>query len=132
MAVCLSVGLNGLNGFYETIKARADIGSPGTTKRDSFSCPPQRAVDIFHHTTKEQRYILSERMKNPDDELKLVIVFEEVCEFLISVDLLKFVLFLEFNSFCYEFVFNFESNLDGFVDSIKIKYKVVDLTNIAE
>lgn len=27
-----------------------------------------------HHTTKEERRILSERMKNPDDELKLVIV----------------------------------------------------------
>ena len=27
-----------------------------------------------HHTTKEQRRILAERMKNPDDELKLVIV----------------------------------------------------------
>jgi type I site-specific restriction-modification system R (restriction) subunit len=27
-----------------------------------------------HHTTKEQRRILSERMKNPEDELKLVIV----------------------------------------------------------
>ena len=27
-----------------------------------------------HHTTKEQRRTLAERMKNPDDELKLVIV----------------------------------------------------------
>ena len=27
-----------------------------------------------HHTTKEQRRVLAERMKNPDDELKLVIV----------------------------------------------------------
>jgi type I restriction enzyme R subunit len=29
---------------------------------------------VKHHTTKEQRRALAERMKNPDDELKLVIV----------------------------------------------------------
>ena len=29
---------------------------------------------VKHHTTKEQRRVLAERMKNPDDELKIVIV----------------------------------------------------------
>ncbi|MEW6526346.1 MAG: type I restriction endonuclease subunit R [Spirochaetota bacterium] len=64
--------------YDEIIKLRPNWHSDdlkrGTIKVVMTSASSDGPEIAKHHTTKEQRYILSERMKNPEDELKLVIV----------------------------------------------------------
>jgi len=52
----------------------SDDLSKGTIKVVMTAASSEGALISRHHTTKEQRRKLADRMKNPDDELKLVIV----------------------------------------------------------
>ncbi|WP_028786960.1 type I restriction endonuclease subunit R [Terrimonas ferruginea] len=52
----------------------SDDLSKGTIKVVMTAASSEGALISKHHTTKEQRRKLADRMKNPDDELKLVIV----------------------------------------------------------
>ncbi|MFT3844082.1 MAG: type I restriction endonuclease subunit R [Lacibacter sp.] len=77
MIVCMSRRIAA--DLYEAIKAlkpewHSDDLNKGVIKVVMTSASSDGSVISKHHTTKEQRRVLAERMKNPDDELQLVIV----------------------------------------------------------